>query len=186
MARKLMVIVLVLIAAIAVMFVFTYNKVLVADMKLHQEWETGYDAYLNESAVIESFLATVPDSVASASEDILDLNEDHDAVLGLKPGSNQKNFEGSLRFLRGVVRVIEDIESLLADSENHVLLPYVNAHRSNLERALENRESGLDKIALAVEIQISERDKVLGTFPSSLVGTFMGSMTVSKYNKANP
>lgn len=179
MARKLMMATLVIIAAVAVMFVFAYNSILVEEVKLHQAWINGYKAYLNDSEDFDTMLASVPDSIANESGILIDLATDHRALLDLKPSEIQDDFLGAMKFLSKVNMVRKDIEDLLVLHANDRVYPFTAEEITSFTKM----SLRLQKIAYDMELQIAARDEALESFSGTLVGSFMGKMTSSYYHQ---
>lgn len=170
MARKLMVITVVVFAAIAITFVFTYNSILMSEVKIHQSWTEGYEWYASKSFAVENYLNALPDSVKSESEDIQALAANHVEILKVKPSEDLSKIRGSLRFIELLDALKMDIRNCV---EQNIEAP------TQLTELLTNPEENLIEFRHHIASKILERNELLESFRGSLIGTFMGKQVLT-------
>lgn len=167
---------LVIVAAVAVMFVFAYNSILVEEVKLHQEWEKGYEAYLEDGAQLEEILLPLQDSLDYETEIVSEVLTSCNELNDLKPSKQQDDFLGAMNFRHQVKIVNRHLGVLLNTS------PKPSNEMSSQEiETLERLSLRLEKIEYEMDEHIEARDEALESISGMLVGGFMGKVTSSYY-----
>lgn len=169
---------LVIIAAVAVMFVFAYNSILVEEVKLHQEWKKGYEACLEDGSQLEEILLPALDSSDNETTIINEVLTNYNTLEDLKPSKQQDDFLGAMNFRHQVKIVNGQLGSLLNTAPN-------SSERMSLGEieTLERLSLRLEKIGFDMDEHIKARDEVLESTSGTLVGGFMGKVTSSYYHQ---
>lgn len=167
---------LVIIAAVAVMFVFAYNSILVEEVKLHQEWEKGYEAYLEDGAQLEEILLPILDSLDYETEIVTEVLTNYNELNDLKPSKRQDDFLGAMHYRHQVFIVNRHLGSLLSTAPT----PAQGMSLQEIE-TLERLALRLEKIGYDMDQHIKARDEALESISGMLVGGFMGKVTSSYY-----